>query len=165
MDSGLNSVVLANRQETILLPLNEPTFGTKKKSQIQTYLEQYQGEGVQHIALATNDIFTTLKKMRQIGSSATAATTGGVLIPGYGFQFMRPPPPNYYDRIRKKVGSQLSEEQILQAKELGILIDKDDQGILLQIFTEPVGDRPTVFLEIIQVITISSHKSFMKSLL
>jgi len=140
VDSGLNSVVLANNNEFILLPLNEPTFGTKRKSQIQTYLEQFDGEGVQHMALSTDDIFATLRAMQEV-----AAT-------GYGFTFLQPPPDQYYENLPDRVKDlgPLTADDLIEAKKLGILIDRDDQGLLLQIFTKPVGDRPTVFLEIIQ---------------
>ena len=138
VDSGLNSIVLASNNEKVLLPLNEPTFGTKKKSQIQTYLEQNNGEGVQHIALQTNDIFNTMMKMRERS-------------PLGGFEFMDSQPDSYYDNLFKRIGdNSITKEQLELAKELGILVDKDDQGVLLQIFTKPVGDRPTLFLEIIQ---------------
>ncbi|KAJ1436069.1 4-hydroxyphenylpyruvate dioxygenase [Ochromonadaceae sp. CCMP2298] len=138
VDSGLNSVVLANNNEMILFPINEPTYGTKRKSQIQTYLEQNQGEGVQHMALFSNDIFGTLRLMRD-------ATDWG------GFEFMAAQPADYYARCRARIGFQgLTEAQYVLAEEMGILIDQDDQGILLQIFTKPLGDRPTIFIEIIQ---------------
>jgi len=137
VDSGLNSVVLANNNEMVLLPLNEPTFGTKRKSQIQTYLEQNDGEGVQHMALFTNDIFSTMRKMQR-------ATRFG------GFEFVDPPGKSYYANLRSRLGTSLCEDQYRQVEELGLLADKDDQGVLLQVFTRPVGDRPTLFLEIIQ---------------
>lgn len=137
VDSGLNSVVLANNNEYILLPLNEPTFGTKRKSQIQTYLEQNNGEGVQHIALATTDIFSTLSRMREASSLG-------------GFEFLDPPPSQYYEALRTRLGDTLTESQYKLVQDLGLLVDKDDQGTLFQIFTKPVGDRPTLFLEIIQ---------------
>lgn len=96
---------------------------------------------MQHIALYTDDIFHTLEEMRKIADS------------GVGFTFMNPPPQGYYERVRDRLGgdTDLTNEQIAMAEKLGVLIDRDDQGILLQIFTKPVGDRPTVFLEIIQV--------------
>eukprot|EP01035_Chromulina_nebulosa_P017833 gene17833-23445_t len=137
VDSGLNSVVLANNKENILLPLNEPTFGTKRKSQIQTYLEQNLGEGVQHIALQSSDIFYTLKCMKLVSYIG-------------GFEFMDPPNSNYYMAVRKKLGDNLTESQYQLLQEYGILADRDTEGILLQIFTKPIGDRPTIFLEIIQ---------------
>lgn len=127
-DSGLNSVVLANNDETVLLPLNEPVFGTKRKSQIQTYLEHNEGPGVQHLALMTGDIFHTLREMRRRSSVG-------------GFEFMPSPPPTYYKNLKNRAGDVLSDEQIKECEELGILVDRDDQGTLLQIFTKPVGDR------------------------
>lgn len=136
-ESGLNSVVLANNSETVLLPLNEPVHGTKRRSQIQTYLDHHGGPGVQHIALACNDVVRTLREMR-------ARSAMG------GFEFLAPPPPNYYDGVRRRAGDVLSEAQIKECQELGVLVDRDDQGVLLQIFTKPVGDRPTLFLEMIQ---------------
>lgn len=138
VDSGFNSCVLANNSEMILLPVNEPTFGTKRKSQIQTYLEQNEGEGVQHVALFTEDIFHTLELMR-------SATAWG------GFEFMPGQGADYYQRVRERVGfKSVTEEQYKLAEEMGVLIDQDDQGVLLQIFTKPIGDRPTIFFEIIQ---------------
>lgn len=138
VDSGLNSMVLASNNEHILLPINEPTFGTKRKSQIQTYLEANNGPGIQHLALMTNDIFLTMSEMRkrtQVG----------------GFDFMPAPGPEYYAKIESRLGKDvLPAADLKRLEELGLLIDKDDQGILLQVFTRPVGDRPTLFLEIIQ---------------
>ncbi|XP_062218291.1 4-hydroxyphenylpyruvate dioxygenase-like [Phragmites australis] len=136
-ESGLNSVVLANNSETVLLPLNEPVHGTKRRSQIQTYLDHHGGPGVQHIALASDDVLRTLREMR-------ARSAMG------GFEFLAPPPSNYYDGVKRRAGDVLSEAQIKECQELGVLVDRDDQGLLLQIFTKPVGDRPTLFLEIIQ---------------
>lgn len=136
-ESGLNSVVLANNDETVLLPMNEPVHGTKRKSQIQTYLEHNEGAGVQHLALMSEDIFWTLREMRK-------RTGLG------GFEFMPSPPPTYYENLRNRIGDVLTVEQIKECEELGILVDKDDQGTLLQIFTKPIGDRPTIFIEIIQ---------------
>ncbi|XP_054798014.1 4-hydroxyphenylpyruvate dioxygenase-like [Prosopis cineraria] len=136
-ESGLNSVVLANNDEMVLLPLNEPVFGTKRKSQIQTYLEHNEGAGLQHLALVSEDIFRTLREMRQ------RSVVGG-------FEFMPSPPPTYYKNLKNRAGDVLTDEQIKQCEELGILVDRDDQGTLLQIFTKPVGDRPTIFIEIIQ---------------
>lgn len=137
VDSGLNSMVLANNSEMVLLPVNEPTFGTKRKSQIQTYLEQNEGSGLQHLALKTDDIFCTLREMR------SRADFGG-------FDFMPRPSDSYYKELPQKIGDVMTKEQFKQCEELGILVDKDDQGVLLQIFTKPLGDRPTVFIEIIQ---------------
>lgn len=149
VDSGLNSVVLASNNQRVLLPLNEPTFGTKRKSQIQTYLEQNKGEGVQHIALFTKDIISTMTQMKALGDFG-------------GFEFQDSLGPEYYKSLRTRlkmddpsVSPQLTEEQLEGIERLGILADRDDQGILLQIFTRPVGDRPTLFLEIIQRIGCS----------
>nr|O23920.1 RecName: Full=4-hydroxyphenylpyruvate dioxygenase; AltName: Full=4-hydroxyphenylpyruvic acid oxidase; Short=4HPPD; Short=HPD; Short=HPPDase [Daucus carota]AAC49815.1 4-hydroxyphenylpyruvate dioxygenase [Daucus carota] len=137
LESGLNSVVLANNEEMVLLPLNEPVYGTKRKSQIQTYLEHNEGAGVQHLALVSEDIFRTLREMRKRSCLG-------------GFEFMPSPPPTYYKNLKNRVGDVLSDEQIKECEDLGILVDRDDQGTLLQIFTKPVGDRPTLFIEIIQ---------------
>ncbi|KAK9285342.1 hypothetical protein L1049_024533 [Liquidambar formosana] len=136
-ESGLNSMVLASNDEMVLLPLNEPVFGTKRKSQIQTYLEHNEGAGVQHLALASEDIFRTLREMRRRSGVG-------------GFEFMPSPPPTYYRNLKNRAGDVLTDEQIKECEELGILVDRDDQGTLLQIFTKPVGDRPTIFIEIIQ---------------
>ncbi|XXG68766.1 hypothetical protein AAC387_Pa06g1778 [Persea americana] len=136
-ESGLNSVVLANNDEMVLLPMNEPVFGTKRKSQIQTFLEHNEGPGLQHLALLSEDIFRTLREMRK------RSWVGG-------FEFMPSPPPTYYKNLKNRAGNVLTEEQIKECEELGILVDRDDQGVLLQIFTKPVGDRPTIFIEIIQ---------------
>lgn len=127
-ESGLNSVVLANNEETVLIPMNEPVYGTKRKSQIQTYLEHNEGAGVQHLALVSENIFRTLREMRQRSGVG-------------GFEFMPSPPPTYYKNLKNRAGDVLTDEQIKQCEELGILVDRDDQGTLLQIFTKPVGDR------------------------
>lgn len=137
VDSGLNSMVLANNNELVLLPINEPTFGTPRKSQIQTYLEQNDGPGLQHLALKTDDIFTTMRAMR------AASATGG-------FEFMPRASEDYYKKLPGKIGDSLTPEQYKEIEELGLLADRDDQGVLLQIFTQPLGDRPTIFIEIIQ---------------
>jgi 4-hydroxyphenylpyruvate dioxygenase len=138
VDSGLNSMVLANNSEHVLLPVNEPTFGTKRKSQIQTYLEHNNGAGVQHIALKTNDIFKTMRELR------SRSFIGG-------FEFMPAPNDIYYERCPDRIGRDvLTPEQWVELKELGVLADRDDQGVLLQVFTKPLGDRMTAFVEIIQ---------------
>lgn len=128
LESGLNSMVLASNDEMVLLPMNEPVFGTKRKSQIQTYLEHNEGAGVQHLALVSENIFRTLREMRQ------RSRVGG-------FEFMPSPPPTYYKNLKNRVGDVLTDEQIKECEELGILVDRDHQGVLLQIFTKPVGDR------------------------
>jgi len=137
VDSGLNSVVLASNNEMVLLPVNEPTFDTPRKSQIQTYLEQNGGPGVQHLALKTDDIFHAMTRMKMM-------TAYG------GFEFMPKPSKEYYDNLPEKIGPYLSTKQYKMCEELGLLVDRDDQGVLLQIFTKPVGDRSTFFFEIIQ---------------
>ncbi|KAK2377700.1 4-hydroxyphenylpyruvate dioxygenase [Trifolium repens] len=136
-ESGLNSVALANNEETVLFPINEPVYGTKRKSQIETYLEHNEGAGVQHLALISEDIFKTLREMRKRSDVG-------------GFEFMPSPPVTYYRNLKNRVGDVLNDEQIKECEELGILVDRDDQGTLLQIFTKPIGDRPTIFIEIIQ---------------
>jgi 4-hydroxyphenylpyruvate dioxygenase len=138
VDSGLNSMVMASNNEFVLLPVNEPTFGTKRKSQIQTYLEHNNGAGVQHMALKTDDIFATMREMRK-------RTFIG------GFDFMPKPGRDYYKKVPGRIGEDtLTKEQLEELEELGLLADRDDQGVLLQVFTKPLGDRPTVFIEIIQ---------------
>jgi len=137
VESGLNSVVLASDSEDVLLPLNEPTEG-KRKSQIQTFLEQNEGAGLQHLALKTDDIFETIRKMRQAEDELG------------GFELMRRPSNEYYRELPERLGDQLTPGQYESLEELGILADADDEGVLLQIFTKPIGDRPTFFIEIIQ---------------
>lgn len=150
VDSGLNSMVLANNNEFVLLPVNEPIFGTRRKSQIQNYLEHNNGSGVQHIALKTDDIFQTMRELRARSAS------------GAGLEFMPRPSQSYYDKVPERLAKggkieDFSPEQMKELQELGLLIDRDDQGILVQIFTTPVGDRPTIFFEIIQ--RIGCHKT------
>lgn len=143
IDSGLNSMVLASNNEMVLFPVNEPTFGTKRKSQIQTYLEYNNGPGVQHIAIKTENILITIAEMKKRSSYG-------------GFEFMPSPKEDYYKKISSRLDLEkyMDKEQVIQLQELlqslGILIDRDDQGILLQLFTKPLGDRPTIFIEIIQ---------------
>ncbi|RZC51675.1 hypothetical protein C5167_020103 [Papaver somniferum] len=137
IESGMNSTVLANNEISVLLTITEPVHGTERKSQIQAYLEHNQGEGIAHMAFTSKDIFTTLKEMKKRSR--------------HGFEFMPPPPTTYYKNLKQRIGDNvLKDEQIKECEEFGILVDKDDQGVLLQIFTKPVGDRPTVLLEIIQ---------------
>jgi 4-hydroxyphenylpyruvate dioxygenase len=138
VDSGLNSMVMANNSETVLMPFNEPTFGTRRKSQIQTYLEHNNGAGIQHMALKTDDIFSTMREMKKRSMIG-------------GFEFMPKPGDDYYKKIPERIGADtLTAEQLADLQELGLLADKDDQGVLLQVFSKPVGDRPTAFMEIIQ---------------
>ncbi|PON66558.1 4-hydroxyphenylpyruvate dioxygenase [Parasponia andersonii] len=136
-ESGLNSAILANNEETVLVGMNEPVFGTKRRSQIQTYLEHNEGPGVQHLALASENIFETLRGMRSRSGLG-------------GFEFVLSPPPTYYKNIEKWARDVLTEAQLKECEELGVLVDRDDEGTLLQIFTKPLGDRPTIFIEIIQ---------------
>jgi 4-hydroxyphenylpyruvate dioxygenase len=127
--SALMSKVVSNGSGYIKFPINEPAQG-KKKSQIEEYLDFYHGAGVQHIAIATDDIIHTVSELRR-----------------RGVQFLRVPA-TYYDEVLDRVGS--IDEQIEPLRDLGILIDRDEEGYLLQIFTKPVEDRPTLFFEIIQ---------------
>ncbi|MEO7368749.1 MAG: 4-hydroxyphenylpyruvate dioxygenase [Gemmatimonadaceae bacterium] len=127
--SALMSKVMSNGNGRIKFPINEPAAG-KKKSQIDEYLEFYDGPGVQHIAMATDDIITTVRDMKS-----------------RGVEFLKVPD-TYYDSVPERVGH--IDEDIAPLRELGILVDRDDEGYLLQIFTKPVEDRPTIFYEIIQ---------------
>jgi 4-hydroxyphenylpyruvate dioxygenase len=127
--SSLMSKVVASGNERIKFPINEPAAG-KKKSQIDEYLEFYRGPGVQHLAIATNDILHTVTSLRD-----------------RGVEFLKVPT-TYYDTLPDRVGK--IDEDLGPLKELGILVDRDDEGYLLQIFTKPVQDRPTLFYEIIQ---------------
>ncbi len=127
--TALMSKVMTNGNGRIKFPINEPAEG-KKKSQIEEYLDFYQGAGVQHIAVATDNILDTVVKLRNRGVE---------------FLFV---PSNYYDDLLDRVGH--IDEDLESLKQLGILIDRDDEGYLLQIFTKPVADRPTLFFEIIQ---------------
>jgi 4-hydroxyphenylpyruvate dioxygenase len=120
---------MANGNDRIKFPINEPAKG-KKKSQIDEYLEYYQGPGVQHMALATDDIVTTVTSLRD-----------------RGVEFLTVPT-TYYRDLQQRVGT--IDEDVESLARLGILVDRDPDGYLLQIFTKPVEDRPTVFYEIIQ---------------
>ena len=127
--SALMSKVMSNGNERIKFPINEPASG-KKKSQIEEYLDFYHGPGVQHVAVATDDIISTVTALRDRGVEF-------LTVPG-----------SYYDELLDRVGK--IDEDLRPLRELGILVDRDDEGYLLQIFTKPVQDRPTVFYEIIQ---------------
>ncbi|HEX8847901.1 MAG TPA: 4-hydroxyphenylpyruvate dioxygenase [Gemmatimonadaceae bacterium] len=127
--SSLMSKVMANGNDRIKFPINEPASG-KKKSQIDEYLEYYVGPGVQHMALATDDIVQTVTTLRDRGVEFLSAPT------------------SYYNDLQKRVGR--IDEPLEVLASLGILVDRDPDGYLLQIFTKPVEDRPTVFYEIIQ---------------
>ena len=127
--SALMSIVMSDDNRVVKFPINEPAEG-KKKSQIQEYLEAYYGPGVQHVALLCGDEIATVTKLRD-----------------NGVEFLRVPD-SYYEELPSRVGT--IDEPMEKLKELGILVDRDEEGYLLQIFTKPVQDRPTVFFEIIQ---------------
>uniref|UniRef100_A0A8C5LS32 4-hydroxyphenylpyruvate dioxygenase n=1 Tax=Leptobrachium leishanense TaxID=445787 RepID=A0A8C5LS32_9ANUR len=131
--SALRSIVVANYEETIRMPINEPALG-KRKSQIQEYVEYYGGPGVQHIALNTSDIITAITNLKE-----------------RGMEFMSVPS-TYYQTLRENLKDAKIKvtENIDKLEELKILVDYDENGYLLQIFTKPVQDRPTFFLEVIQ---------------
>ena len=132
--SALMSKVMSNGNGRIKFPINEPAEG-KKKSQIEEYLDFYEGPGVQHIAVATDDIIKTVAGMR-----------------ARGVEFLTTPPDTYYAAAPERLAEHDYElrEDLETLKNLGIMIDADDEGYLLQIFTRPVEDRPTLFFEIIQ---------------
>ncbi len=127
--SALMSKVMSNGNERVKFPINEPAQG-KRKSQIEEYLDYYGGPGVQHIALATDHIIDTVGSLRR-----------------QGVDFLRVPS-TYYDDLLERIGP--IDEPIDELKQLGILVDRDDEGYMLQIFTRPVEDRPTLFYEVIQ---------------
>lgn len=127
--TALMSKVVSNGNGYVKFPINEPAKG-KKKSQIDEYLEFYKGSGVQHIALLTDDIISTVTELRKRGVD---------------FLYV---PETYYDDLFSRVGK--IDEDIEEIKKLNILVDRDEEGYLLQLFTKPVEDRPTVFFEIIQ---------------
>jgi len=127
--SALMSVVMSNDAVALKMPINEPAPG-RNKSQIQEYLDFYRGSGVQHIALLTGDIISTVGALRDSGVA-----------------FLKVPD-TYYQALPERVGK--IKEAIDDIRRLGILVDRDEEGYLLQIFTEPVADRPTLFFEIIQ---------------
>jgi 4-hydroxyphenylpyruvate dioxygenase len=132
--SALMSKVMSNGNGRIKFPINEPAKGNKK-SQIEEYLDFYESPGVQHIAVATDDIIKTVSGLK-----------------ARGVEFLPPPPQAYYDDIPRRLGVHMDmmKEDIKKLQELSILVDADEDGYLLQIFTKPVEDRPTLFFEIIQ---------------
>ncbi|MGC1633530.1 MAG: 4-hydroxyphenylpyruvate dioxygenase [Gelidibacter sp.] len=132
--SALMSKVMSNGNGRIKFPINEPAEG-KKRSQIEEYLDFYEGPGVQHIAVATDDIITTVTQLKS-----------------RGVEFLSTPPEEYYNAVpgRLEAYSHELREDIEKLRSLGIMIDADEEGYLLQIFTKPVEDRPTLFFEIIQ---------------
>jgi 4-hydroxyphenylpyruvate dioxygenase len=127
--SALMSKVMQDGSGRIKFPINEPATG-KRKSQIQEYLEYYRGPGIQHVACVTHDIVKTVSTLR-----------------ASGVEFLRVPA-TYYDDLESRVGN--IDEPVDTLAELGILVDSDDEGYLLQIFTQPVQDRPTLFFEVIE---------------
>ena len=127
--SALMSKVMADGKGRVKFPINEPAEG-QRKSQIEEYLEYYGGPGAQHIALATTDIVGTVKALRERGVSFLST------------------PDSYYEELPGRIGE--IDEDLADLRELGILADRDDEGYLLQIFTQTIGDRPTVFLEVIE---------------
>ena len=132
--SALMSKVMSNGNGRIKFPINEPAKAAKK-SQIEEYLDFYEGSGVQHIAVATDDIIKTVSQLK-----------------ARGVEFLPPPPQSYYDMIPERLGEhrEMMKEDIGELQKLSIMIDADEEGYLLQIFTKPVEDRPTLFFEIIQ---------------
>jgi 4-hydroxyphenylpyruvate dioxygenase len=131
--SALNSIVMTDVDEKIKMPINEPAKG-KKVSQIEEYVEFYGGPGVQHIALRTDDILTSVTRLRERGVEFLGV------------------PPQYYVNLRKRLENApvKVKEDLNTIEKLGILVDFDDKGYLLQLFTKPLEDRPTLFIEIIQ---------------
>eukprot|EP00920_Eleutheroschizon_duboscqi_P000322 GHVT01001036.1.p5 GENE.GHVT01001036.1~~GHVT01001036.1.p5 ORF type:complete len:186 (+),score=25.00 GHVT01001036.1:5485-6042(+) len=127
--TALMSKVVTNGAGTVKLPINEPADGLKK-SQIQEYLDFYKASGVQHLALVTNDIVASVRNLRFRGCRF-------LHVPG-----------SYYDTVEERCGK--IDEDLAVLKELGILVDRDEEGYMLQIFTQPLQDRPTFFFEIIQ---------------
>ena len=132
--SALMSKVMSNGNGRIKFPINEPAKAAKK-SQIEEYLDFYEGEGVQHIAMATDDILSTISYLKE-----------------KGVEFLPAPPQTYYDEIPERLGTHMDmmHEDIKELQKLSILVDADEEGYLLQIFTKPIQDRPTFFFEIIQ---------------
>jgi 4-hydroxyphenylpyruvate dioxygenase len=132
--SALMSKVMSNGNGRIKFPINEPAKGNKR-SQIEEYLDYYEGSGVQHIAVATDDIITTVTELR-----------------ARGVEFLSAPPRAYYEDIPNRLGEHMKmmKEDIAVIEKLAIMVDADEDGYLLQIFTKPVEDRPTLFFEIIQ---------------
>jgi len=132
--SALMSKVMSNGNGRIKFPINEPAKAAKK-SQIEEYIDFYEGPGAQHIAVATDNIITTVKQLRE-----------------RGVEFLSTPPEEYYKAVPSRLDKHhhILQEDIVVLKSLGIMIDADEEGYLLQIFTKPVEDRPTLFFEIIQ---------------
>lgn len=132
--SALMSKVMSNGNGRVKFPINEPAKA-KKRSQIEEYLDFYEDCGVQHLAVASEDIIKTVKHLKK-----------------NGVEFLPPPPQSYYDNIPSRLGEhmKLMKEDILELQKYSVLVDADEEGYLLQIFTKPIEDRPTLFFEIIQ---------------
>ena len=132
--SALMSKVMSNGNGRIKFPINEPAKGNKR-SQIEEYLDFYEGAGVQHVAIATDDIISTVTQLR-----------------ARGIEFLSAPPHEYYKAIPERLGVHMDmmKEDLTKIENLAIMVDADEDGYLLQIFTKPVEDRPTLFFEIIQ---------------
>jgi 4-hydroxyphenylpyruvate dioxygenase len=129
--SALRSKVTRDPESRVTFPINEPARGLRA-SQIQEYLDYYRGSGVQHIAMHTDDVVATVAEMR-----------------GRGVEFLRTPS-TYYEALAPRLAAEAVSEDPERLQELGVLVDFDENGYLLQIFTRPVGDRPTLFFEVIQ---------------
>jgi 4-hydroxyphenylpyruvate dioxygenase len=127
--SALMSKVVTNGDGRVKFPINEPAEG-RKKSQIDEYLEFYEGPGAQHIALTTDNIVKTIEELQKRGVRTLRT------------------PASYYEEVPERIGE--IDEQLSDLERLGILVDRDDEGYLLQVFTAPIGDRPTIFFEIIE---------------
>jgi len=127
--SALMSKVVTDGSGKLKFPINEPAEG-KRKSQIEEYIEFYRGAGVQHIAIATRDVVGAVTDLRERGVEFLSI------------------PDSYYDEVPERIGE--IEEDLADLRRLGILVDRDEEGYLLQIFTKPLGDRPTIFFEIIE---------------
>ena len=132
--SALMSKVMSNGNGRVKFPINEPAKA-KKRSQIEEYLDFYEDCGVQHLAVASEDIIKTVKHLKK-----------------NGVEFLPPPPQSYYDNIPSRLGEHMNlmKEDILELQKYSVLVDADEEGYLLQIFTKPIEDRPTLFFEIIQ---------------
>lgn len=140
--SALMSKVVSNGNGYIKFPINEPADG-KRKSQIEEYIEFYHGAGVQHVAIATDDIITTVTELRN-----------------RGVEFLHVPEV-YYEEVWDRVGK--INEDVATIKKLNILVDRDDEGYLLQLFTKPVQDRPTVFLKSFSVVALNLSERKLQS--
>ena len=127
--SALMSKVMQNGSGRVKFPINEPAEG-KRKSQIEEYLDYYMGPGVQHVAMSTGDILATMSQLR-----------------ANGVEFLRVPDA-YYDQLPERIGK--IDEDMAAIREMGILVDRDDEGYLLQVFSRPLQDRPTAFIEVIE---------------